>query len=109
MSAVNLACVDKAHVPKGPGRLGPALGPSTVLGVNSWELDFHTRAKLEWWVFGVVLHLIWWISGGFRPPGAVAPDIRADSTLIRRFDVKLYCRGRIRHHFDTILTFLLLI
>ncbi len=34
--------------------------------------------------FGAVWPLILWISVGFRPPGAVATDIRADSTLIRR-------------------------
>ncbi len=34
-------------------------------------------------IVGAVWPLILWISGGFRPPGAVATDIRADSTSIR--------------------------
>jgi hypothetical protein len=34
--------------------------------------------------------LIWWIPGGFRPLGAVATDIRADSTLIRLQDAGVF-------------------
>ncbi len=39
--------------------------------------------------------------GRSQAPGAVATDMRADST-----DVNLPFRGQIRHYFDTILTFL---
>ncbi len=49
------------------------------LGI-SWKLKFYLRDKLECRVFGAVWHLIWGISGGCRLPGAVATDIRADST-----------------------------
>jgi hypothetical protein len=54
------------------------------LGANYWKLKFDLRAKLESRVSGAVPPLICWIWGGVRPPGAVAPDIRAGSTLIRR-------------------------
>ncbi len=48
-----------------------------------WRLKSYFRAKLECHVSEAVWALIGWMSGGFRPPGAVATDIRADPTLIR--------------------------
>ncbi len=73
---------------RGPGLAVPGDGPGAPgpgpLGVNYWKLKFDLRAKLECWIFGAVLPFIWWISGGVGPTGAVAADIRADSTLIRR-------------------------
>ncbi len=61
------------------GAENSALGPDW-LGVAHWKLHFYLRAKLECWVFGAVWPLIWWISSGVRPPGAVGTDIRTDST-----------------------------
>jgi hypothetical protein len=72
--------------------------------VSYWKLESDLRAKLEFGVFGAVWLLIWLIWGSFRPPGAVATDIRADSTLIRR-----YVACQIGHYFDTILAYLWLI
>ncbi len=86
----------------------PAQNPGTrvcPLGVNYWKLQFYLRGKLECRVCGAVWPLIWWISSGFRPPGAVATDIRADSTLMRR---NLSCRGQFRHYVGTIWTLPLL-
>ncbi len=59
------------------------LGP-TYLGVNYWKLNFYFRVKLDCRVLRAVLPLIWWIWDGFTLPGAVAADIRAESTLIRQ-------------------------
>jgi hypothetical protein len=42
------------------------------IGVKYLKFDFYLRAKLECRVSGTVWLLIWWISGGVRPPGAVA-------------------------------------
>ncbi len=55
-----------------------------TVGVKYWRLNFYLRAKLKCRISGAVWHLVWWIWGGFRPPGAVATEIRADSALIRR-------------------------
>ena len=52
--------------------------------VNYWKLKLYLRAELECRGFGLVRPLIWWIWVGFRPPAAVATDMRADSTSIRR-------------------------
>ncbi len=66
------------------------MGPGVLLlGVNYWRLNFHVRAKLACRICGAVWLLIWWIWGGFRPPEAVATDIRADSMLIRIAAVSL--------------------
>ncbi len=71
------------------------------MGVIYWELKFHLRAMLECWLFGPVWPLIWWIWRGFRPPGEVATDIRADSTLIRRkFALPRSDSTLFRHYFD---------
>ncbi len=40
---------------------------------------FDLRAKLGCVVSVALWLLIWWVSGGFRPPGAVATEIRANS------------------------------
>ena len=58
-----------------------------AIGVSLFScqlLEAYLRAKLECRIFGAARPLIWWMSGGFRPPGAVATEIRADWTLIRR-------------------------
>ncbi len=67
----------------GEGEVRHLSGGAGMLGVNYWRLNFPLRAKLGGQILGEVWPLIWWISGGFRPPGAVATDIRADPTLIR--------------------------
>ncbi len=56
----------------------------TMLGVNYWKLAFYHRAELECRCFEAVRPLIWQILGGLKRPVAVATDILADSTLIRR-------------------------
>ena len=95
------------HIPDTPFRAWRARWRITMaavviiswLGVNYWKLKFYLRAKLECRVFGAVWPLIWWISGGFRPPVAVATVIRADSNLIClaavRFDIisTLFCHS----------------
>ncbi len=54
-----------------------------TLRVDYWKLKFYLRAELACWVFGAVWPLFCRIWVGFRPPGAIATDIQADSTLIR--------------------------
>jgi hypothetical protein len=66
---------------------GPWQPPNPVIGflaVNYWKLNFDLRAMLECGVFAAVWPSIRRISGGLRPPGAVATEIRAGSTSIRR-------------------------
>ncbi len=50
--------------------------------VDDLELNIDLRAKLDCRIFWAVGPLIWWIWGGFRPPGSVTRDIRPVSTLI---------------------------
>ena len=74
-----------------------------------WKLN--STAGLSWdvEVSGMFWPLIWWISVGFRPPGAVATAIRADSTLIRHL---LALPGsdstRFRHYFGIPVVYLTL-
>ncbi len=42
-----------------------------MLRVNYREINIDLRAKLERIIVGVVWAMIWWIWGGFRPPGSV--------------------------------------
>ncbi len=70
--------------PSNLGRQGPNFKHTRSLGVNYWKLTFYLRLKLEGQIFGAVGPMIWWIWGGVRSPGAVAADIRTDSTLTRR-------------------------
>ncbi len=53
-----------------------------VLIQRPWKLNFDLRAQLECRIFGAAWPSIWWISDGFMPSGAVAADIRTDSTSI---------------------------
>ncbi len=72
------------------GRPERGLPPSRSMNVpqirlaNYGRLKFDLLAKFGCLVFGVVLRLIWRVWGGFRPPGAVSTESRADSTFSRR-------------------------
>jgi hypothetical protein len=71
------------------------------LGASEWRTGWRLRLnywKLGCWMFRSVLPLIWWMCGGFSPPGWVTTDIR------RNFDTNLRYRGQVRHYFGTLWT-----